>query len=525
MPISNIISAILSKIRNLKLKTDILFKKIYLLQEITERMQPVDNNIVGKVIGDYVIDKFVAKGGFGLIHQCYNVNDKDKKPFIVKMISKKSAELAGPNSAYYQGLLDTEIDLMTRLNHPNLIYLVDHLESSNFVYLVLPFCADGDMTAYMKRKGPGWYFPEEEAVYYLKQISAGFSELFTRGIMHRDFKLENVFMDNGKCVIGDLGAAKELKYADAKCRTTIGGYTYSAPEVLKGELDSYGNQYDSKCDIWSIGIAYWYLLYGVQPFQGGDISILEKVELESGENLKFPSKPKISDSSKDILKKMLQFDPRERIDWQDLFEHVIFTKETFVEDCLQSGIQSGIESEPKRKDTMSDITPNMFLEVADMFEKGKDLAKSQSKAISPPPLSNDAQRSRSDTKSKRIDDDVYASNLSDIRKEASKKEEFDSYHARFQFEFDEINFLYLTVSSLRSLSKILPSHGDHQMMTDILCAILCIKTHLHCYKNQRALVAKRNYYQLDFFEDWLESQDQRLSKLITEYNFLFENVD
>jgi hypothetical protein len=221
---------------------------------------------------------------------------------------------------------------------------------------------------------------------------------------------------------------------------------------------------------------------------------------------------------------MLQFDPRKRIDWQDLFEHVIFTKETFDKDILQSGIQSGIESESKRKDTMSDITPNMFLEVAEMFEKGKELSKSQSKAIAPLPPSNDDKRSRSDTNTKKIDDDIYASNLSDIRKEASKKEAFDSYHARFQFEFDEINFLYMTVSSLRSVSKILPA-GDHQIMTDILCAILCIKTHLHCYKNQRALVAKRNYYQLDFFEDWLESQDQRLSKLISEYNLLFENVD
>jgi serine/threonine protein kinase len=333
-------------------------------------MQPAGNNMVGKVIGDYVIDRFFAQGGFGLIHVCFQVRDKDKKPFIVKIISKKSGVLTGEHSAYFQGLLDTEIELMGKFNHPNLIHLVDHLESSNYVYLILPFCADGDMTAFMGRKGPGWYFPEGEAVYYLKQISAGFSELFTRGIMHRDFKLENVFMDNGKCMIGDFGAAKELKNADAKRRTFIGGYTYSAPEVLKGELDPYGNEYDSKCDIWSIGIAYWYLLYGVQPFQGGDISILEKLELESGENLKFPNKPKISDSSKNLLMKMLQFDPKERINWQDLFEHEIFTEETFGDDILESGIQFGVESQIKLKDTKSDITANMFLNVQEMFEKG-----------------------------------------------------------------------------------------------------------------------------------------------------------
>ena len=105
---------------------------------------------------------------------------------------------------------------MKSIDHPNIIYLEDYLESSNYHYLIIPLYPDGDMKNYMLRKGPTWHFPEEEAVFYMKQLCAGFGELQKKNVVHRDFKLENVFVGGTNIVIADFGAAKDLKDTKAQ---------------------------------------------------------------------------------------------------------------------------------------------------------------------------------------------------------------------------------------------------------------------------------------------------------------------
>ena len=104
------------------------------------------------------------------------------------------------------------------------------------------------------------------------------------------------------------------------------------------------------------------------------------------------------------------------------------------------------------------------------------------------------------------------------------QKEFDKYHARFQYELDEVNYLYATVTALRNVSKNLPA-GENKIVTDILCAIVCIKTHLHAFKNKRALVDHRNYYLFEHFDDWIKKHSKRLHELIVEFEHHFTDVD
>ena len=244
---------------------------------------------------------------------------------------------------------------MQNFKHPNIISIVEFLESNSWYYIIQPLCDGGDMQTHIDRKGRGFHFNEEESILYLKQICSGFQELQAMSIMHRDFKLQNIFLKDGRIIIGDFGAAKELKYKMTMGRTFVGNYYYSAPEVLTCQDGISIKEYDSKCDIWSIGVAYYTLLFGAPPFNGSGPQILEVIEKESGNNLKFlDNQHKISDFSKDLLRKMLEQDPKKRIDWPDLFAHKIFTADIepdvweshLLDDPLEDNKKSSVVKKP-----------------------------------------------------------------------------------------------------------------------------------------------------------------------------------
>ena len=95
-----------------------------------------------------------------------------------------------------------------------------------------------------------------------------------------------------------------------------------APELNTNENITY----NSKADLWSLGICYYQLLFNIVPFRGDDKERLEQQKLFSGTNLKFPPKEKYSENSKNLLQKILVADPAKRISWEDFFMHPLFTE-------------------------------------------------------------------------------------------------------------------------------------------------------------------------------------------------------
>ena len=93
----------------------------------------------------------------------------------------------------------------------------------------------------------------------------GFKSLISINILHRDMKPGNIFLKNGKIKIGDFGFCKQLDTREGLAQTQLGSPLYMAPEVL------FGNNYDLKADIWSIGVIYYELLYGICPFETNSI--------------------------------------------------------------------------------------------------------------------------------------------------------------------------------------------------------------------------------------------------------------
>lgn len=139
----------------------------------------------------------------------------------------------------------------------------------------------------------------------------GFQYLHSNNIMHRDFKLANIFLDNDTCVIGDLGFAKEV---ESETGTRLGTPVYMAPEILNLQ---FGDTYSTKSDLWSIGIVFFQMLTNKLPYNGwmvGEKEFKRELLEKSGPNLKFPNDIDISDASKDLLRQLLTYDPTKRIE-------------------------------------------------------------------------------------------------------------------------------------------------------------------------------------------------------------------
>lgn len=267
-----------------------------------------------KKVGNYTLVSELGKGQFGIVYKAHH--SKTDEVFAIKSISKQSVM----SSPKLKELFDTEVRIMAGIKHPNIMHLYELLETNNNYYLVLDYCRSGDMESYVKRhKGLG----EDEAVYLLMQVMNGFRELHKLKIMHRDFKLANIFLNDDRAVIGDFGFAKS---GTEMAQTKLGSPITMAPEIL---LNKGGRLiYTNKADLWSIGVCFYEMIFGVEPWPNvrSVDDLCQKVTQYSGPRLIFPnnSRFKISNECRELLIQLIELNPQQRISWDSFFNHKLF---------------------------------------------------------------------------------------------------------------------------------------------------------------------------------------------------------
>ena len=266
-----------------------------------------------KQVGKYLLVQELGKGQFGSVYRALDKENNDSE-YAVKLVARQKVE----SSSLINRLFKSEISIMQQIEHQHLLKLYDFIETTNNYYVVVQCCKDGDLEKYLSKVKK---IDEAEAVFFLKQIMSGFLYLHQKKIMHRDFKLANIFMDGKHLTIGDFGFAK----AGVDVATTKLGTPYNmAPEII---FSTGKTPYTSKADLWSIGVVFYQMLFGVLPFRAMTMDELKKeIKLRAGQNLLFPSNISVSQETKNLLIEMLEFDPVARISWKKFFNHPLFDK-------------------------------------------------------------------------------------------------------------------------------------------------------------------------------------------------------
>ena len=213
-------------------------------------------------------------------------------------------------------MLVHEIELLKRLDHPNILKLYEVFQDEKRIYIITELCTGGELfdEVTIKRQ-----LDELPAAIIIQQIIAGVAYCHRQNVVHRDLKLENIMLDQRKSMnikLSDFGSAKIFStQGETRLMDDVRGSAYYiAPEVLLSE-------YDEKCDIWSIGVILYTLLAGRPPFEGSnELEIVKKVR-EGHYDLDIPELSKTSREAKDLIMRLLAYEPSERITLDMAMEH------------------------------------------------------------------------------------------------------------------------------------------------------------------------------------------------------------
>ena len=254
-------------------------------------------------VGNYeIFKKRIGKGAFSVVYKGYN-------KITNELVAIKEISLDTLNK--YEKSIKRETEIMKKLNHPYVIKLYDTVidEETENVYLIMQYYERGDLGKYLNKRP----LKEKYALKYLKQISEAIKYLVDSNILHRDLKPNNILIsDTGNIVITDFGFARYLDN-DILLQTICGSPLYMAPEIIKNK------KYDYKSDLWSIGIIFYEMLFGIPPFKAKNIyELIRKIE---NDDIKIPKKFKLSFECEELLISLLKKNPVDRISYDEFFNH------------------------------------------------------------------------------------------------------------------------------------------------------------------------------------------------------------
>lgn len=244
----------------------------------------------------YIIGDEIGKGAYAIVKEGFH-RDTHKK-VAIKVYDKLS--LLEPSK---KKNVQRETRILYKLNHPNIVKLYETIETENAINLIQEYIGGLSLHDYIRRC-PGRKLQETDAKPIFKQIMEAVEYFHSRNVSHRDIKLENILIDTSDQVkLIDFGFAiflPEVKKIKAFCGTP----SYMAPEiVMKKEY------HGQPADIWACGILLYALLSGEFPFRAahhGDLYI-------QIQRCYFVIPETISEDAKQLLKKMLNFDPALRV--------------------------------------------------------------------------------------------------------------------------------------------------------------------------------------------------------------------
>jgi calcium-dependent protein kinase len=152
------------------------------------------------------------------------------------------------------------VRILTKLDHPNIVKYYETYEDIKYMYLVMEYCPGGELFKRITQKNES-IFNESEAASIMKKLLRAINYCHSQGIVHRDIKAENImYGKDGEVKLIDFGLSKAVANKNSTLTTIAGTPFYMAPEVMD-------NDYNSQCDIWSLGVLMYVLLSGYMPFQ------------------------------------------------------------------------------------------------------------------------------------------------------------------------------------------------------------------------------------------------------------------
>ncbi|XP_058250840.1 serine/threonine-protein kinase PLK3 isoform X2 [Hemibagrus wyckioides] len=255
----------------------------------------------------YSKGKLLGKGGFA---RCYEMTDlSSNKMYAVKVIPQSRV-----SKPHQRDKITNEIELHKTLQHKHVVKFSHHFEDQDNIYIFLELCSRKSLAHIWKARHT---LTDPEVRYYLRQIISGLKYLHNKGILHRDLKLGNFFVnENMELRLGDFGLAAKLETVEQRKKTICGTPNYLAPEVLNRQ------GHGTESDVWSLGCVMYTLLCGNPPFETLDLKETYKCIKE----VKYTLPPSLSSAAQKLISAILQKNPNDRLTLDQILAHEYFSK-------------------------------------------------------------------------------------------------------------------------------------------------------------------------------------------------------
>jgi 5'-AMP-activated protein kinase, catalytic alpha subunit len=257
-------------------------------------------------IGSYILGATLGEGAFGKVRVATHIHTGEK--VAIKILDKNAMQEDPDDIVRVQ----TEIAILKKMRHKNIIQLYEIMESTKNIYLVMEYCEGKELFEYivMKKK-----LSEDEALKFFQEIIDAVDYLHSQNIVHRDLKPENLLLDFKYSIkVSDFGLSR-LYENDRLLSTPCGTPSYAPPEMLKGE-----EYHGLLSDVWSSGVILYAMLCGYLPFSESN----EEINCQKIIQGEFEIPDWISEEAADLLKNILQIDPLDRYDLEQIKAHPWF---------------------------------------------------------------------------------------------------------------------------------------------------------------------------------------------------------
>lgn len=280
--------------------------------------QKLSNSISRRVrrevrFGDYVLGSTLGRGEFGKVKLGWRKDGKQPEQVAIKLIRKDTV----PPNSINETKVFREINALKILSHPNIVRLEQVMQNDKYIGIVLEYASGGELFDYLLARN---CLKDSVACRLFAQLVSGVHYLHSKGIVHRDLKLENLLLDKHKnIIITDFGFANSFHNNDLMS-TSCGSPCYAAPELVVSDAKYVGQ----KVDVWSCGVILYAMLAGYLPFdedpEKHDIDdILGFYKHIIITPLTFPEY--VHPMPRDLLRKIIVSDPNKRIDLQTVRQH------------------------------------------------------------------------------------------------------------------------------------------------------------------------------------------------------------
>ncbi|XP_009325785.1 PREDICTED: serine/threonine-protein kinase DCLK2 [Pygoscelis adeliae] len=322
------------------------------------------------ILEKYKVGKVIGDGNFAVVKEC--VERSTGKEFALKIIDKnKCCGKLSPSSLRFtcqhkpclknthlaqEHLIENEVSILRRVKHPNIIMLIEEMDTPTELYLVMELVKGGDLfdaitssTKYTERDGSAMVYNLASALKYLHGLN----------IVHRDIKPENLLVceypDGTKSLkLGDFGLATVV---EGPLYTVCGTPTYVAPEIIAE------TGYGLKVDIWAAGVITYILLCGFPPFRSENNLQEDLFDQILVGKLEFPSPywDNITDSAKELISLMLHVNAEARYTAAQILSHPWVSDDASQENNMQAEVTGKLKQHfnntlPKQNNTSAGVS-------------------------------------------------------------------------------------------------------------------------------------------------------------------------